>query len=208
MAYIPDRNKPKEQRKKGPTVNVVIAPYGDLILRLSDSDGVVQFRVASQVLCLSSPVFFAMLNPASGFKEANEFRARPRTSRDPYILSIEDDHRKALTVILYAIHLQNSIVPPSITNREILWHMAVICDKYDFTVALSPWVGIWAKKWKRLVVRHGHWLFIAWTFGLADIFTTVSRSIILEGHYGAEGSFLSAGDQELDNLAIPESVMG
>lgn len=208
MAFIPDRDKPKEQRKEGPTVNVVIAPYGDLMLRLFDSDGVVQFRVASQVLCLSSPVFFAMLNPASSFKEANEFRAHPRTSREPYTLSIEDDNRRALTVILYAIHLRNSKVPPIITNREILWHMAVICDKYDFTAALSPWVSVWAEKWKGLVVRHGHWLFIAWTFGLADTFTKVSKGIILEGHYGAGGSFLGARGQELDDLAISESVMG
>lgn len=58
------------------------------------------------------------------------------------------------------------------------------------------------------MVRHGHWLFITWTFGLADIFTKVSKGIILEGHYGAGGSFLSAGGQELDNLAISESVTG
>lgn len=201
---------PKEQDTR-PIVDVCIAPHGDLILKLSTSEKIVRFRVASQVLCLSSPVFSAMLGPSSDFKEANELRAHPRGAREPYVVSIEDDSSIEFRVILNAIHHRNSLVPLVTANREALWCMAVICDKYDFTEAVSAWVGIWAQEWRKRVIcdpDHGHWLFIAWTFGLADIFTVVSKDIILRGYYGAEGFFMSGGGERLDDLGIPERVMG
>lgn len=212
---FPDDTPDPDSEPKGqdtrPIVDVCIAPHGDLILKLSTSEEVVRFRVASQVLCLSSPVFSAMLGPSSGFREAGELRTHPRGAREPYVVSIEDDSSVEFRVILNAIHLRNSLVPLVTANGEALWCMAVICDKYDFTEAVSVWIGIWAKEWGERVIcdpEYGHWLFIAWTFGVADIFTVVSKDIILRGYYGAEGFFMSGGGERLDDLAIPERVMG
>lgn len=207
----PDQDSEPKKQDTRPIMDVCIAPHGDLILKLSTSEKVVRFRVASQVLCLSSPVFSAMLSQSSGFKEASELRAHPCGSREPYVVSIEDDSSIEFRVILNIIHLRNSLVPLVTANRDALWCMAVICDKYDFTGALSVWTGIWAEEWRKHVVcdpDHGHWLFIAWTFGLADIFTMVSKDIILRGYYGEEGFFVSGGGERLDDLAIPDRVMG
>lgn len=214
---FPKVNDTLDQNKKPATndLSLNIAPHGDLILKLPARDGMLRFRVASQVLCISSPVFFAMLNPTSRFKEATEFHAHPRAAPEPYVLSIKDDNPTALMAILSAIHLRNSLVPSTVNDWEILWHIAVICDKYDFTAALSVWIRLWAKGWNRRKVPdsgYGYWLFIAWTFGLENIFTTVSKGIILRGHYaaaaGVEGPFLSSRGRELDDLSIPDCVIG
>lgn len=208
---IPGQEKDRYS-ERGIRCNVNIAPHGDLVLSLPTRGGLMRFRVASQILCLSSPVFLAMLGPSSSFKEASELRANSHAGSEPYVLSIEDDNPRALAVIFYALHFQNPMVPLAMNDRETVWHMAVICDKYDFTAALSIWINLWAKQWREFVIYnsgHGYWLFISWTFGLADIFTAVSKNIILGGYYGtADGSFLSEGGHGFDGFTIPDCVMG
>lgn len=188
-----------------------ISAHGDLILELTFKRGRARFKVSSQVLCLASPVFRAMLGPASRFKEAVELR-ESTTTIEPYVLPIEDDDPEALAIVLFAIHLQNSKVPTFIKEKRTIWNMAIICDKYDCTAAVSVWVDVWAEGWRKRAFRnsgHGLWLFISWTFGLADVFNAISKKIILEGHFDVEGGkFLSKEGWNLDGLAIPHPVMG
>lgn len=195
---------------------VEVSPHGDLVLELTFKRGQARYRVSSQVLCLASPVFRAMLGPNSSFREACELRAHTTTgggaaSAEPYVLAIEDDDPEALAIVLFALHLQNAKLPAFIKEKRTIWNMAIICDKYDCTTAFSVWVDGWADGWRRRAFRnsgHGLWLFISWTFGLGDVFTFISKKLILEGYYQVEGGkFLSKEGWNLDGLAIPSPVM-
>lgn len=200
----------EDPRLKPKAVTRDIAPYGDIILELTTKAGIAQLKVASQVLCTASPVFRAMLGPTSSFKEACELRTKTADT-EPYRLVLADDNPEALAVILLALHCQNKFVPVDISFQNLL-DLAVICDKYDCAAAVSLWADIWVKDWKKMAQDAGYeqWLFIAWTFGVEDVFQNLSKKLIMEGHYGAEDPTLFVTKEGfcLDEMLVPELVMG
>lgn len=151
-----------------------------------------------------------MLGPSSSFKEACELRTQTANT-DPYRLTLEDDNPEALGVILLALHCQNTLVPKTVTFQNLV-DLAIICDKYDCAAGVSLWVDIWKKDWTSSALKPGYeqWLFIAWTFGIQDVFTNLSKKLILEGLYSPEDSTLFVTKEGfcLDEMLVPEKVMG
>lgn len=151
-----------------------------------------------------------MLGPNSSFKEACELRTRS-TNTEPYRLQLEDDNPEALAVILLALHCQNFLVPKAISFKNLL-DLAIICDKYDCAAGVSLWIDIWSQKWKAMALVAGYeqWLFIAWTFGMGEVFESLSKKLILEGLYSAEDPTLFVTKEGfcLDEMLVPEHVMG
>lgn len=133
------------------------------------------------------------------------------TTAEPYRLVLEDDNPEALAVILFALHCQNKFVPVTISFQNLL-DLAIICDKYDCAAAVSLWTDIWTKDWKKMAQDAGYeqWLFIAWTFGVEDVFQSLSKKLIMEGHYGSEDPTLFVTKEGfcLDEMLVPEQVMG
>lgn len=130
---------------------------------------------------------------------------------EPYRLVLEDDNPEALAVILLALHCQNKLVPPTISFQNLL-DLAIICDKYDCAAGVSLWTDIWTKEWEKMALDAGYeqWLFIAWTFGVKDVFQNLSKKLIMEGHYGTEDPTLFVTKEGfcLDEMLVPEPVMG
>lgn len=130
---------------------------------------------------------------------------------EPYRLVLTDDNPEALAVILLALHCQNKLVPVAISFQNLL-DLAIICDKYDCSAAVSLWVDIWTKDWRGSHQEAGYeqWLFIAWTFGIEDVFQSLSRKLVMEGHYGTEDPtlFITKEGLCLDEILVPERVMG
>jgi hypothetical protein len=164
------------------TATVEIASQGDIMIEMTSSMGLATLRVASQVLCTTSPVFRAMLGNSSRFKEACELREKAGSS-EPYKLTLVEDNPEALGVILLALHCQNDRVPQSLSFEQ-LNNLAIVCDKYDCAVGVLPWVDIWTKPWKLYADTTGYerWLFIAWVFDIRDVFEKLSKKFILEGY--------------------------
>ncbi|RPB22337.1 hypothetical protein L211DRAFT_788766, partial [Terfezia boudieri ATCC MYA-4762] len=99
-----------------------------------------RFQVNSSVLCLASPVFRVMLGPGSSFEEAADLAANNRNPTKPLTNPLEDD-ANALAVILRILHLQYNWLPSinGAIDKEKLYNMAIICDKYDMQKALGYW---------------------------------------------------------------------
>ncbi|PUU83479.1 hypothetical protein B9Z19DRAFT_1112366 [Tuber borchii] len=163
-----------------------------------------RFKVSSQVMCLVSPVFRAMLGPSSMFKEACELRASPSC----YRLSLEDDDPEAFLAILYVLHCQTEKVPSSISFED-LFHMAIICDKYDCALAVAVWVDIWTTGWREFAFEtaYSEWMFISWTFCLPSVFEPLSRKIVMEGRYENGLGQLLWGGRSLDEVMVPDPVI-
>ncbi|KAF8441178.1 hypothetical protein BGX38DRAFT_1204090 [Terfezia claveryi] len=167
---------------------------GDILLTLPSTSGIARFRVNSNILCIASPVFRAMLGGKSQFRERAALSARASTS-EPLELSLADDDPNALTVILRIIHLQYDWVPPSV-NANQLYTIAVICDKYDMRQSLEVWLVKWISPLVQpsaSPVSGGNWLFIAYAFGRKDLFSRLTKELILQCRSDDDGNLLMNG---------------
>lgn len=177
---------------------IEIVPDGDMLLNVNSE---ARFKVSSAILCLASPVFRVILGPNSSFKEACTFR---ETRTKPYTLLLDDPDYKTFSILLYAIHLQSDKVTRPL-DYKTMQKLATICDKYDCARAVESWVPLW----KKLTVdSHVSRLFVAWVFRIDNVFTSLSKRIILEGYYEKlNGTFL-IGDGYALNPLIPDAVVG
>ena len=203
--YIP---KSMSTGTGGPEEYREISIYGDVILKIPAAVGTMKLRVASRVLCTTSPVFRAMLGPDSQFKEAYELRMH--SVKKPYELSLEDDHPYALTVILMALHSRSDMVPVDPAFKDLV-ELAIVCDKYDCRGGVFPWGDVWGAAWKPRMLESGYeeWLFVAWVVGIKEVFNKLPRKLILESYPDpADGSMRSAEGVHLEKLTIPERALG
>ncbi|KAL4808044.1 hypothetical protein BDV18DRAFT_134158 [Aspergillus unguis] len=102
----------------------LIDPNGDLIIVCNE----VSFRVDSKALGRGSPVFKAMLNPESDFKEGRALRdAHPGS---PAEIELPEDDADAFRVFANLAHLRFGDVPDE-PNFEALDDLAWFTDKYQ-----------------------------------------------------------------------------
>jgi len=119
-----------------------------------------------------------------------------------------DDNFDALLLVLRAVHLQNRLIPFNI-SAEKLFHVAVVCDKYDLTDSVMPWTEIWIRNFKDVAQtsRYERWLRISWVFQRAEIFEKVTRRLILETEFNPAGNLVTEGGETFTE-GIPDSVIG
>lgn len=115
------------------STTIYLDSLGDLRLLVKDSDD--RWRtliVSSSAMCLASPVWRAMLDPKSHFKEAEKQE-----------VEFPDDDLDALLIILRVAHLKFRELPESLSFKELV-NLAVVCDKYDATpqLPLRPFIII------------------------------------------------------------------
>ena len=190
-------------RKK--VAKVVCDPDGDCILVLPCEHGITRFQVNSHTLCLASAVFRAMLSAKSNFREGQSLASRS-TNSPPLEIIIADDDPPALATVLQILHFQYDCVTESPTTDQ-LFLVAVICDKYEMRQALELW---WKGSSKPPIMEHGSyhkWLFIAYTFAKGDLFTKLSKHLILNTSLDPDSDQL-LHNGEIYNIYIPATVIG
>ena len=118
---------------------IYVDPSGQLKLSLRHEDPrtkittMSKFVVSPHAMCLASPVWKASLDTEGPW-------ARQRSTDKG--LQIFDDDPEALLILLNIAHLQFLRVPTSLSFDQ-LFHVAVICDKYDIAELVLPWLKIW-----------------------------------------------------------------
>lgn len=128
------------------------------------------YRVSTLAMSMASPIWKAMFNPASGFRESNP----------DIVVEFPGDDPDAMLILLRIAHLQFKDVPKSVTFA-CLAELAVLCDKYDTVGLVQPFIENWMRPWTLLCLESGYedWLFIAWTFGCQQIFDRLVESLVL-----------------------------
>jgi hypothetical protein len=156
-------------------------------------DGQRIYKVSSLAMSMASPIWKAMFNPASGFRESNP---------DVAVEFPEDDPNMML-ILLRIAHLQFNEVPKSITFA-CLRELAVLCDKYDTVGLVQPFIENWMGPWALLCLESGYedWLFIAWTFGCQQIFGRLAESLVLSA---SDGDYVSLFCEEMPPEIIGET---
>jgi len=144
--------------------------------------------VSRHTLCLSSPVFKAMFHDNSRwYKSVN----KTLNTDGVQVFRLEDDYYAPMEIIMNIIHLQGHKVPPVLLFPQ-LELCACLCDKYDLGRSLGGWPGIWMKSYLRRVETPGfeRWLYISSIFKRHDIFTTVTRHMVLNTTLSDTGELL------------------
>ena len=118
---------------------IEIDSEGDVELKLASREGdqekATNLIVASKILTLSSPVFDKMLN--STFKEGVA-----KKSEDKATICLPEDDPEAMTIVCQILHHKNHLVPGHL-DTTLLEKIAVLCNKYDCTIALTAHSKVW-----------------------------------------------------------------
>ncbi|RYN62349.1 hypothetical protein AA0113_g12503 [Alternaria arborescens] len=109
---------------------------GDAVLRCvgSSSEVRIQFRVSTAVLRLASSVFSNMFKPS--FHEGQRL-----LHEDCPEFELEDD-AQLMGLLLSILHYRGNSSDYTM-SAEKLARLSILCDKYDCTGALGPWIPAW-----------------------------------------------------------------
>ena len=163
------KDSTNEIAEEPPFTTIYLDSSGDLRLLVQDSDDEPRtLIVSSSAMCLASPVWRAMLDPKSHFKEAEKQE-----------VEFPDDDLDALLIILRVAHLKFRELPNSLSFKELV-NLAVVCDKFDAVGVVRRWLPQWLAPWYKESCSPGYeeWLSIAWTTGDSATFRTNTKHLI------------------------------
>ncbi|KAI5807252.1 hypothetical protein DFH27DRAFT_545443 [Peziza echinospora] len=193
--------------------SIEIYPSGDLWI----STGVKRFRVSSTALRLASPVFARMLDPTSPFSEGRSLANGTLSN-----LNLCEDDPDATEIILNVIHHRGMQVP-QLVQSSLLFSIGELCDKYDMVGTLQGWANLWMSKipaedsapWSHptssstppaphtSVVR---WLALSWAFRHPDTFEAITRHLIPNSKFTADGTLVDHTGAPLAIDGVPEKI--
>jgi hypothetical protein len=178
-------------------IDIEISARGDVILQfsnlLSPTQPVLRFRVSSHMLMAASPYFSRILAPSNGrvgsFEEEVNTPSPPRrqicndgaTVKVYRMVQNETNKYEALTTLLHACHFNNDKVPREVTFEEFV-SIAEVCLRYECTSPLENIVDCrWLQQWmhKANDSAPDGMLLISYVFGLRNLFTRTSKTVIL-----------------------------
>ena len=188
---------------------VAIIQDGDVILDVSAGDSSRRYLVYSQVLCATSVVFRSMLGKQSKFAEAVALReSHKKDDGEPLVVTLQGDDLNTMQIVLHVMHGQHKMVPRTLTIERMA-SVSIICDKYGWHEGLQVMAGIWSELLKTKTKTHpADWLLISWVFGPEDIFTKVSRDLMLVDISDSGDGVLFGKQQFLLADCIPAAVSG
>lgn len=173
-------------------------PEGDLVLLVGPEETAI--RVSSKVLSLASPVFVAMLGP-------NFAEGKPLSERDSrgWTVSLPDDNLAAMELLCQALHYKLKF--SAIISFELINSMAVLCDKYDMSLALGVWSETWMQN-REESVDNGYIpeiLWISYAFNNHHLFWETSRDMIV--YYTTQGLATLCSGADANGI-LPDGVFG
>ncbi|KAG7293580.1 hypothetical protein NEMBOFW57_003633 [Staphylotrichum longicolle] len=128
--------KPVVKMPPAPKKMEVFHVHGDLTLVAGEQG--IRFRISSQSLALVSSAWERKINGPFSGKQSQD-------GADGWVMPLPEDHPDALRIALQVIHYKFDVVPASL-SLDIVFHLTVLCDKYDMVGLLKPfWIG-WISK--------------------------------------------------------------
>ena len=151
---------------------IFVDQHGDLELVVGTGEESRTFRVSTNVMRLTSPVWRAMLSTEYNFIEASN------TSR---VITFPEDDVASVFIVLLAGHLRFLEMPRRI-DKETLMDVCVLCDKYDCITVLRPWLPDWVSHVLNSFDKReflSGWAMIAWVTGQNELFKTATNELVM-----------------------------
>ncbi|KAK1710360.1 hypothetical protein BDP67DRAFT_579756 [Colletotrichum lupini] len=190
-----------------PVKELAVAPRGDAVLEFANIGAengaeaeaealpVLRYRVSSFLLAETSPVFERMFTEHAHIEVHDDEDLTDQLAPPPtaYICpdgteaklyrmpQREGDREQALTILLHAAHMHNDKVPREVTFEQLV-AIAEVCLRYRCTSPLElfvehRWLPQWIHRGSEAMPRG--WLLISYAFGFRQLFTRVSKTVIL-----------------------------
>lgn len=190
-----------EDGQKLGSARAIIDPDGDLVLVIEGRELV----VSRKALCLSSSVFRAMLRDGSPFLESTD---QVIASDGLRRIQLKEDNYEAMSIVAKVIHMQHDIVPVTV-SFNMLETLAVACDKYDIRQCLGFWPQKWSEPHFHTVTTPGYerWLFIAFIFRNATVFSMISQHFMLNTKLTETGDLQFPGSNQTSE-GVPNGILG
>lgn len=172
---------------------IVISKNGDTILefanRPSDSLPILRFRVSSHYLIADdvSTLFSQMLSPGP-ITPSDMMDDLPKAPSKIIGVNIyrmpqmESNKHESLELLLHAIHGHTARLPGSDIDFPVFVSIADVCLRYRCTSpVILPVQYAWLPQWESRAAENDpeELLLIAYVFGARELFTEISRNIIL-----------------------------
>ncbi|KAI9714591.1 MAG: hypothetical protein M1812_006396 [Candelaria pacifica] len=196
---------PQQESQDREPERIDVAPLGDITLDFGATHQDrpwLRYRVSSQLLAVSSPLFARALNWSRSLRipvpadlvEAlpPEFvgelpTAAPVPMPDTatalvYMPQVEENDSGSLTTLLHAAHMRIEAVPRKIGFREFV-DIAKVCYRYKCISPIAIFVECyWLPQWRNCVGKPGYedLLFISYVFGISDVFEQTTKLAILQ----------------------------
>ncbi|KAK1493101.1 hypothetical protein CTAM01_09509 [Colletotrichum tamarilloi] len=190
-----------------PVKELAVAPRGDAVLEFANIGAengaeaeaeavpVLRYRVSSFLLAETSPVFERMFTEHAHIEVHDDEDLTDQLAPPPtaYICpdgteaklyrmpQREGDREQALTILLHAAHMHNDKVPREVTFEQLV-AIAEVCLRYRCTSPLElfvehRWLPQWIHRGSEAMPRG--WLLISYAFGFRQLFTRMSKTVIL-----------------------------
>jgi hypothetical protein len=182
------------------TACVSLYSGADRIVAIGErEDGRRLYKVSSLAMSMASPIWKAMFDPTSGFRESN-----PDT-----MVEFPEDDPDIMLIVLRIIHFKFDDLPQSI-SFDWLVELAVFCDKYDTVSIVRPFIANWTAPWTKFCLQPGyeHWLFVAWTFGCWEIFNTLAAFLILATGSDVDHDTTESSSDWINSENMPPDIVG
>ncbi|KXH62629.1 hypothetical protein CNYM01_12704 [Colletotrichum nymphaeae SA-01] len=189
-----------------PVKELDVAPRGDAVLEFANIGGadndaeaealpVLRYRVSSFLLAETSPIFERMFTEHAHIEVHDDEDLTDQLAPPPtaYICpdgteaklyrmpQREGDREQALTILLHAAHMHNDQIPREVTFERLV-AIAEVCLRYRCTSPLElfvehRWLPQWIHRGSEAMPRG--WLLISYAFGFRQLFTRMSKTVIL-----------------------------
>ena len=185
--------------------DLILDQDGDLKLSVTENftTRTAAIVVNRSILCLSSPVFRAMLGKHSRFSEGQ----RPETGGIQEI-ELEEDDLESLVNFLRIIHLRCDEVPRTVTAGQVQ-HMASLCDKYDSAKSLGMWPATWLQPGRAPWSSYSYAsrIRIANILKIDHLLAETSKTVLLACTAEPNGALRTEEDGLLEGT-IPQPILG
>lgn len=171
-----------------------VDPLGDLTVHAEQNGHRKDFLVSYKAMCLASPVWCRMLE-RTGRCEQNE-------------IDLTGDDPDALLILLQISHLQFSNVPLHV-EYMLFVHLADLCNVYQMTQLLHPWITRWQADWKPYALKEGYenLFFVAWVFSDRETYIAIATNWALKCTLDMDGN-LVMGTTVLKHKVMPLGALG
>lgn len=103
------------------------------------------------------------------------------------ILDFTDDNGDALLILLQITHLRFGAIKSSY-DYSLIFHVAVLCEKYSCLNLVKPWLNRWLPSGLMAsVMTNHHLLYIAWAFGDEILFKNVATRLVTRMRVAVNG---------------------
>jgi hypothetical protein len=123
-------------------------------------------------------------------------------------IRLPDDDADMMLVLMWIVHFRFSEVPMTLDFSQLL-AVTRICKRYDMNEIVNPFVVGWMTLHQISFLKVGYeqWLYIAYQFGMEDVYARLTRDLAVDCRINANKQLLVRGtDQVLDGLFPDETL--